>query len=91
MYPQSMFGAKIRKIIINFHLKINIFTAVKYCCILHGCVFVMDPLTVRILSVRFPKLLTASAVDIVAEILVIPTKLQIAALFQKRFSNAVSS
>ena len=25
----------------NFHLKINIFTAVKYCCILHGRVCVM--------------------------------------------------
>ena len=25
----------------NFHLKINIFTAVKYCCILHGRVFVI--------------------------------------------------
>ena len=24
-----------------FHLKINIFTSVKYCCILHGRVFVM--------------------------------------------------
>ena len=36
MYPQSMFWAKIRKNIIFFHLKINIFTAVKYCCILHG-------------------------------------------------------
>ena len=24
-----------------FHLKMNIFTAVKYCCILHGHVFVM--------------------------------------------------
>ena len=26
---------------IFFHLKIHIFTAVKYCCILHGCVCVM--------------------------------------------------
>ena len=26
----------------------NIFTAVKYCCILHGCVFVMDWLTPEI-------------------------------------------
>ena len=30
-----------KKIIIFFHLKINIFTAVKYCCILHGRVCVM--------------------------------------------------
>ena len=41
MYPQSMFLAKIRKIFKKFHLKMNIFTAVKYCCILHGRVFVM--------------------------------------------------
>ena len=32
---------KKRKNIIIFHLKMNIFTAVKYCCILHGRVFVM--------------------------------------------------
>ena len=30
----------------NFHLKMNIFTAVKYCCILHGRVFVMLDLNV---------------------------------------------
>ena len=30
-----------QKTIIIFHLKINIFTAVKYCCILHKRVFVM--------------------------------------------------
>ena len=30
-----------KKNIIIFHLKINIFTAVKYCCILYGCVCVM--------------------------------------------------
>ena len=29
------------KNIIIFHLKMNIFTAVKYCCILHGRVCVM--------------------------------------------------
>ena len=29
------------KDILIFHLKTNIFTAVKYCCISHGCVFVM--------------------------------------------------
>ena len=34
------FRAK-KKNIIFFHLKINIFTAMKYCCILHGRVFVM--------------------------------------------------
>ena len=28
--------------LITFHLKIYIFTAVKYCCILHGRVFVMN-------------------------------------------------
>ena len=33
--------SKNKKNIIFFHLKINIFTAVKYCCILHGCVCVM--------------------------------------------------
>ena len=35
------FRAK-KKTIIIFHLKINIFTAVKYCCILHGRVCVMS-------------------------------------------------
>ena len=30
-----------KKIFKKFHLKMNIFTAVKYCCILHGRVFVM--------------------------------------------------
>ena len=35
------FRAKIRKNIIFFLLKNNIFTAVKYCCILHGRVCVM--------------------------------------------------
>ena len=33
--------SKNTKNVISFHLKINIFTAVKYCCILHGRVFVM--------------------------------------------------
>ena len=33
--------SKNEKNIIIFHLKINIFAAVKYCCILHGRVFVM--------------------------------------------------
>ena len=32
--------SKNTKNVISFHLKINIFTAVKYCCILHGRVFV---------------------------------------------------
>ena len=41
MYPQSMFCAKIKKNIKIFHLKIDIFTAVKYRCILHGHVFLM--------------------------------------------------
>ena len=41
MYPQSMFWSKNKKNIKNCHLKIVIFTAVKYCCILHGRVFVM--------------------------------------------------
>ena len=37
------FRAKKNKI--YFYLKINIFTAVKYCCILHGrvCVIQVDP------------------------------------------------
>ena len=44
MYPQSMFSSKkIIKKYITFNLKmINIFTAVNYCCILHGRVFVMS-------------------------------------------------
>ena len=33
--------SKNKKNIIIFHLKINIFTAVKYCCILHGHVCIM--------------------------------------------------
>ena len=41
MYPQSMFFSKNMKNIEQFHLKMNIFTAVKYCCILHGRVCVM--------------------------------------------------
>ena len=41
MYPQSMFCAKIKKNIESFYLKMNIFTAVKYFCILHGRVCVM--------------------------------------------------
>ena len=41
MYPQSMFLANDKKNIKKIHLKMNIFTAVKYCCILHGRVFVM--------------------------------------------------
>ena len=32
---------KNKKIIKKFHMKMNIFTAVKYCCILHGRVCVM--------------------------------------------------
>ena len=43
MYPQSMFLAKIRTYN-NFHLKIIVFTAVKYCSILHRhvCVMIID-------------------------------------------------
>ena len=41
MYPQSMFLSKNKKNIKTNHLKIIIFTAVKYCCILHGHVCVM--------------------------------------------------
>ena len=41
MYPQSMFEKQKKKNIMIFHLKINIFTAVKYLCILHGRVCVM--------------------------------------------------
>ena len=33
--------SKNEKNIMIFHLKINIFAAVKHCCILHGCVCVM--------------------------------------------------
>ena len=34
--------SKNKKNIKNFHLKVNIFTALKYCCILHGCVCIMS-------------------------------------------------
>ena len=34
--------SKNKKKIYIFHLKINIFTAVKYCCILHGRVCVIN-------------------------------------------------
>ena len=44
VYPRSMFWAKIRKNITFIHLKIAIFTAVKYCSILHGHVCVMYPI-----------------------------------------------
>ena len=44
MYPQSMFLAKMRKNIKKFHLKIIIFTYMKYCSILHGHVCVMEAL-----------------------------------------------
>ena len=40
MYPIYVLS-KNKKNIKNFHLKIIIFTAVKYCCILHGHVCVM--------------------------------------------------
>ena len=42
VYPRSMFWAKIRKISHLFHLKVIIFTTVKYCSILHGHVCVMS-------------------------------------------------
>ena len=38
--------SKTEKSIIIFHMKINIFTAVKYCCILHRCVCVMHNIQV---------------------------------------------
>ena len=41
MYPQSIFLSKNKKNITIFHLKIIIFTAVKYRSILHGHVGVM--------------------------------------------------
>ena len=41
MYPQSMFYVNMKNVIYFFYLKMYIFTAVKYCCILHGHVFVM--------------------------------------------------
>ena len=49
MYPQSMLKSKKKKNILIFHLKINIFTAVKYNCILHGRVWVMS---VRIFAIE---------------------------------------
>ena len=42
MYPQSMFCAKIRKILKKFLLKIFIFYNFKNPCIPHGHVFVMS-------------------------------------------------
>ena len=48
MYPQSMFLSKNIKIVKNFQLKFPIFTAVKYCCILHGNVCVMMYLTLNV-------------------------------------------
>ena len=36
MYQQSMFLAKNKKNVTFFHLKIQVFTAVKNCSILHG-------------------------------------------------------
>ena len=42
MYPQSMFGAKIKKTHNIFHLKMIVSTALKNCFILHERVFVMS-------------------------------------------------
>ena len=43
MYPRSMFRAKIRKKNVTFyHLKIQVFTSVKNCSVLHGRVIVME-------------------------------------------------
>ena len=42
--------SKNKKKIKIFHLKKNIFTAVKYCCILHGRVIVMLNLLLNVLS-----------------------------------------
>ena len=54
VYPHSMFLVEIRKILLFFHLKIYIFTALKYCCILHWsvCVMVAKLLRLSILVVR---------------------------------------
>ena len=41
MYSQSMFRTNIRKNIKIFPVEINIFTAVNYCCILHGHVYII--------------------------------------------------
>ena len=41
MYLQSMFRSKNKIFLKKNHLNMNIFTAVKYCCILHGRVFIM--------------------------------------------------
>ena len=41
VYPQGMFSAKIRKLSF-FYIKIFIFTVVKYRCILHGHIFIMQ-------------------------------------------------
>ena len=40
--PTNNVLSKQKKNIKHFHLKMNIFTAVKYCCILHGRVCVMS-------------------------------------------------
>ena len=45
------FEQKLKKNITFFHLKINIFTAVKYCCILHGRVCVMETLHQSLIAV----------------------------------------
>ena len=41
MYLRSMFLAKTKKNVTIFHLEISVFTAVKYCSILHMHVCVM--------------------------------------------------
>ena len=56
MYAQSMFKSKKRFFLIIFHLKINIFTAVKYCCILHGRVCVMIVLFLLMLLDHLPSM-----------------------------------
>ena len=60
---QPMFWVRIRKNITFFHLKINSFTAVKYCSILHGHICVMSRIwgnwrLSRLLVLRQENLLT---------------------------------
>ena len=65
MYPATInVFSKNKKNIRNFHLKINMFTAVKFCCILHGrvCVLMLQKFLLQI-DMRFFDQLSHSIYD----------------------------
>ena len=55
-----------RKNIMIFHLKINIFAGVKYCCILHGlvCVMFVTHSLIEMFSNKRKRLFAAAFIDL---------------------------